>query len=120
MNRPAPRPLEELSPARLASLHGIFTDIDDTLTLHGRIVPEAFLALDRLQRAGLRTDRDADLLRIRKVRATLRMQAASEALRGGPESGLFLNPGKAQGGSRLVPDYTVQFDVSPRNLNLTR
>ena len=63
---------------------------------------------------------DADLLRVRKVRAPLRMQVAAEALRGGPESGLFVNPGKAQGGNRLVPDYIVQFDVSPRNMNLTR
>ena len=61
---------------------------------------------------------DADLLRIRKLRITLRMQVASPALRGsGP---LFVNPGKSQGGNRMVPDYTVRFEVTPRNLNLTR
>lgn len=35
-------------------LKGILCDIDDTLTLHGRLVPEAFMALQRLQDAGLR------------------------------------------------------------------
>lgn len=62
---------------------------------------------------------DADLLRIRKVRVTLRMQVASPALRGG----LALD-GTTQrhgvGGERYVPDYVVSFDVSPRNLNLSR
>jgi len=46
------KPLAELSkPPRLK---GILCDIDDTLTLHGRLVPEAFIALQRLQTAGLR------------------------------------------------------------------
>jgi hypothetical protein len=62
---------------------------------------------------------DADLLRIRKVRVTLRMQVASEALRG-QNAELFVNPGKSTGGVRLVPDYFVRFEVTPRNLNLTR
>ena len=35
-------------------LKGILCDIDDTLTLHGRLVPEAFLALNRLQQVGLK------------------------------------------------------------------
>jgi hypothetical protein len=62
---------------------------------------------------------DADLLRIRKVRVMLRMQTASAALRGASTT-LFRNPGSAQLGEKLVPDYEVSFDVSPRNLNLTR
>ena len=62
---------------------------------------------------------DADLLRVRKVRVTLRMQVSSPSLRGS-DATLFANPGKSQGGNRLVPDYFVRFDVSPRNLNLTR
>lgn len=33
---------------------GLLCDIDDTLTLHGRLVPEAFAALARAQAAGLR------------------------------------------------------------------
>lgn len=65
------------------------------------------------------TQFDADLLRIRKVRVTLRMQAASPSLRGANTS-LFWNPGKAKGGDRYVPDYRVTFEVTPRNLNLTR
>jgi hypothetical protein len=62
---------------------------------------------------------DADLLRVRKVRVTLRMQAASPSLRGS-DAALFANPGKSLGGNRLVPDYIVRFEVTPRNLNLVR
>ena len=62
---------------------------------------------------------DVDLLRVRKVRVTLRMQVSSPSLRGG-DATLFANPGKSQGGNRLVPDYFVRFEVTPRNLNLTR
>jgi HAD superfamily hydrolase (TIGR01484 family) len=45
------KPLHEL-PA--AGVDTVFTDIDDTLSTHGRIGPEAFAALHALQRAGLR------------------------------------------------------------------
>ncbi len=62
---------------------------------------------------------DADLMRIRKVRVTMRMQAASAAVRGSATA-MFRNPGTAQLGEKLVPDYEVSFDVTPRNLNLTR
>ena len=62
---------------------------------------------------------DADLLRIRKMRMTLRVQAANPAMRG-TDTRLFLKPGKSQGGATLVPDYFVRFEVSPRNLNLIR
>jgi hypothetical protein len=62
---------------------------------------------------------DADLLRIRKIRATLRMQVASSSLRGANTS-LWTNPGKSPGGGRSVPDYTVTFEMAPRNLNLSR
>ena len=62
---------------------------------------------------------DADLLRIRKVRVSLRMQAASPALRG-TDPALFMQPGSALGGERHVPDYRVAFEVAPRNLNLAR
>ena len=47
-----PRPISEISTP--PKLKGILCDIDDTLTLHGRLVPEAFLALERLQQAGFR------------------------------------------------------------------
>lgn len=47
----APRPIAELdSPP---PLRGILCDIDDTLTLHGRLVPAALTMLQRAQDAGL-------------------------------------------------------------------
>lgn len=62
---------------------------------------------------------DADLLRIRKIRVTMRVQAATATLRG-TDTTLFMHPGTARGGERYVPDYQLSFDISPRNLNLTR
>jgi hypothetical protein len=62
---------------------------------------------------------DADLLRIRKVRMTMRVQAANPSLRGA-DTRLFRNPGTSRGGEKFVPDYTISFEVAPRNLNLTR
>ena len=62
---------------------------------------------------------DADLYRLRKVRVTLRLQVAAAALRGA-NTLLFRNPGVARDSARQVPDYRVSFDVTPRNLNLTR
>ena len=62
---------------------------------------------------------DADLLRIRKVRVTLRMQAAQASLRG-TNTQLFMNPGRSKDSAGMVPDYFVRFDISPRNLNLIR
>jgi len=62
---------------------------------------------------------DVDLLRIRKVRMRMRVQAANASLRG-TDTALFRNPGTSRGGEKFVPDYTISFEVSPRNLNLTR
>ena len=47
-------PVEALDAATCRGLVGVFCDIDDTLTLHGELVPEAFLALHALREAGLR------------------------------------------------------------------
>lgn len=47
-----PRPISEIKD--LPKLKGVLCDIDDTLTLQGRLVPKAFLGLQRLQDAGLR------------------------------------------------------------------
>ncbi len=47
------RPLHELSEAEARGLVGILFDIDDTVTHHGRIVPEAFAAMARAKEAGL-------------------------------------------------------------------
>jgi hypothetical protein len=62
---------------------------------------------------------DADLLRIRKIVVTVRVQAAAAALRG-PASALFRNGGTSRGAERWVPDQEIRFEVSPRNLNLGR
>jgi prepilin-type N-terminal cleavage/methylation domain-containing protein len=62
---------------------------------------------------------DADLLRVRKVRVTLRVQTALEGLRS-TDTALFMKPGKARGSDRVLPDYRVTFEVTPRNLNLSR
>jgi hypothetical protein len=61
---------------------------------------------------------DADLLRIRRVRVTLRVQAAAASLRG-PAGVLFTRAGTAKAGD-LVPDQELSFDVTPRNMNLGR
>lgn len=62
---------------------------------------------------------DADLLRIRKIMITLRVQAALASLRG-PASVLFTNGGTSTGGDKWVPDQQISFSVSPRNMNLGR
>ena len=62
---------------------------------------------------------DVDLLRVRKVRVTLRVQTGQEGLRS-TDTALFMRPGKAGPSDRVVPDYRVSFEISPRNLNLAR
>ena len=58
------------------------------------------------------------MLRVRKIRVTLRVQVGLEAFRGTGE--LFARPGTAPGGERYVPDHEIKFDVTPRNLILGR
>ena len=62
---------------------------------------------------------DADLLRIRKVGVTIRVEAALAALRG-PAGVLFANGGSSRAPNRWAPDQLIRFEVSPRNLNLER
>jgi prepilin-type N-terminal cleavage/methylation domain-containing protein len=62
---------------------------------------------------------DADLLRIRKVRMTVRLQAADKSLRG-PTGPLFVRGGTGRAADRFVPDQEVAVDIAPRNLNLGR
>jgi prepilin-type N-terminal cleavage/methylation domain-containing protein len=57
---------------------------------------------------------DADLLRIRLVRVTIRLEAASDVVRGGGP--LFMRPGRSSSGDSYVPDYEVTFEVAPRNM----
>lgn len=47
-------PLSQAPRSLLAGVRAVLTDIDDTLTLHGRLPAEAFDALWRLRRAGLK------------------------------------------------------------------
>ena len=62
---------------------------------------------------------DADLLRIRKVRVTLRVQVGNKSLRG-PIGPFFLRGGTGSGGVRYIPDQEISFEVTPRNLNFGR
>jgi len=62
---------------------------------------------------------DADLVGLRTVAVTLRVEAAAAALRG-PASSLFARPGTADGARRWAPDVEVHFRVAPRNLSLER
>jgi hypothetical protein len=57
---------------------------------------------------------DADLLRIRLIRVTLRLDAASDAVRG--TTAAFARPGNSASGYSYVPDREVTFEVTPRNL----
>ena len=61
---------------------------------------------------------DADLLRIRRVRVELRLQAARPFR--GPAGTLFLNSGSAGDPARYVPDQTLTLEIAPRNLNVAR
>jgi HAD superfamily hydrolase (TIGR01484 family) len=49
-----PLSLEKLSKKVCRGLKGIFADIDDTLTVHGKLREDSYRALWQLQRAGLR------------------------------------------------------------------
>ncbi len=62
---------------------------------------------------------DADLLRIRKVGVTIRVETALAALRG-PAGVLFANGGSSTAANRWAPDQAIRFEVSPRNLNVER
>lgn len=58
---------------------------------------------------------DADLLRIRLVRITVRVESALDALRG-PASVLFSRTGTGNRARGLVPDREVVVAIAPRNL----
>jgi type II secretory pathway pseudopilin PulG len=58
---------------------------------------------------------DADLLRVRKVRVMLRVQASQASFRGtGPG---YMVPGTVTNARRALPDLEMTFDVTPRNLS---
>ncbi len=62
---------------------------------------------------------DADLFRVREVRVTVRIEAASPAVRG-TDSRLFSHPGVARNPLAWVPDRQVTVDVVPRALQVGR
>jgi type II secretory pathway pseudopilin PulG len=57
---------------------------------------------------------DADLLRVRRVGVTLRLEAEGTEFRGAGAA--FANQGTSLDAERYVPDVQVTFDVAPRNL----
>jgi len=59
---------------------------------------------------------DADLLRVRRLRVTLRVQAAQPFLRAGSPD--VIVGGTSQSAWRNLADIVVSFDVAPRNMNL--
>ena len=47
------QPLHQCPTADLAALRGVLTDIDDTLTTDGRLPAQSYVAMERIERAGL-------------------------------------------------------------------
>jgi hypothetical protein len=62
---------------------------------------------------------DADLLRIRKVRVMLRVQAGQDSMRG-VAGALFTRAGTSKSAYQFLTDQEIRLDVAPRNLNLGR
>jgi prepilin-type N-terminal cleavage/methylation domain-containing protein len=61
---------------------------------------------------------DADLLRIRTIRVSVRLQTGVASLRSA--SSAFTRQGQGRNTTALVPDQEIRFDVAPRNMNLSR
>jgi hypothetical protein len=124
---PAPPPLEHPLPGWPAGENCTFAFVDGRhvtrLTSLGSVRSPVELAPALLTDGPWCPDADAanrfdaDLLRIRRVRLTIRVQTALQSLRG-PAGVLFTNGGLARIGGRYVPDLEIQLDVAPRNLNL--
>jgi hypothetical protein len=62
---------------------------------------------------------DADLLRVRTVTVTVRVEAAAASLRG-PAGPLFVRPGQSASARRWLPDRAQRFTIAPRNLDVRR
>ena len=54
MNRATMQPLASMPRETAARIHTVLSDIDDTITTHGKLTPEAYASLEAMQRAGLR------------------------------------------------------------------
>lgn len=62
------------------------------------------------------TQFDADLLRVRAIRVTVRVQAALPAFRAtGPA---FVRPGTSRSSARALPDVMVMTVIAPANLRI--
>jgi len=61
---------------------------------------------------------DADLLRIRRVGVTLRLQVGNDMMRARGTD--FAIAGRGISAAQLVPDYAVRFVVAPRNMGWDR
>jgi hypothetical protein len=61
---------------------------------------------------------DGDLLRVRRIRVSIRAQVADHALRGTGAD--FATAGVSTGGESYAPDIAVTFDVTPRNMAASR
>jgi hypothetical protein len=59
---------------------------------------------------------DADLLRVRRIRVILRLQASDPAVRGTNPS-MFREPGTARSSGAMAADVNVVVDVAPRNFH---
>jgi hypothetical protein len=57
---------------------------------------------------------DADLLRVRRVTVTIRLEAESRELRGAGSA--FSSPGFSRTGTKYVPDLQTTISVAPRNV----
>jgi hypothetical protein len=65
---------------------------------------------------------DADLLRVRQIRVTVRVQVGPDSLRGQNPQGrtLFVNPGTSRSATGYISDQEIRFDITPRNMNIGR
>jgi hypothetical protein len=125
---PKPVPLTETRPGWPAGENCTF------MVLNGQHVPRLADLSDNVGQVPLTADMlsdgpwcpdaakpnrfDADMLRLRRVRVTVRVQVGLERLRGADPL-RFARPGSGLG-SRVVPDQEISFDITPRNMNLGR
>ena len=93
--------------------------LDSLTPTHGSLVELNDAHLDNGPWCGGDNQFDADLYRVRQIRVDLRLQVSAVDLRG-TDPTLFRKPGLAVQGTRMVPDYEMSLDVSPRNMNASR
>lgn len=127
---PAPPPIGVTRGSWPAGENCVFAVVDGAHVPRLATIPPGGLTLVELTSSmmtdgpwcpdSLSTNRfDADLLRIRRIHISLRVQSALASLRG-PAGVLFAHGGTARAGDRYVPDLVTQFDITPRNMNLAR